>query len=292
MTRVHRADRASRQGAPIPAIWLVLGAIASMQLGAALGATLFDDVGPVGASFVRIALAALVLAALWRPRLRGRTRRELATAVLFGLVLASMNVSFYLALNRIPQGVTVTLEMTGPLVLTLALSRRALDAIWVALAAGGIALLSEGDWGSLDAVGVGFALAAAAFWAVYILIAARVGSAFPGMGGLTLAMLVGAVATAPFGIADAGSALLEPHVVAVGAGVALLSSALPYALELHALRSMAPRVFGVLMSLEPAAAAVAGFLVLGQRLSALQSLAIVLVVAASVGVASTARRAV
>ncbi|MFN8187302.1 MAG: EamA family transporter [Gaiellales bacterium] len=277
-------------GRSVPATWLVLGAVASMQFGAALGATLFDEIGPIGASFVRVALAAAVLGLVSRPTFRGRTRRELVTAVVFGLVLTGMNVCFYLALDRIPQGIAVTLEMTGPLVLALALSRRALDACWVAVAAAGIALLSGGDWGSLDSAGVAFALAAATLWALYILLAARVGRSFPGLGGLALGMAVGAVAVAPFGIVEAGSALLDGRVLAIGLAVALLSSVIPYSLELQALRSLAARVFGVLMSLEPAAAALAGFLVLDQRLSALQALAIVLVIVASAGIAITARR--
>ena len=272
------------------ATWLVLGAIGSIQFGAALGATLFDEVGALGASFVRIGIAAIVLSAIWRPKVRGHTVRELTTAVAFGLVLAGMNSCFYLALDRIPQGIAVTFEMIGPLVLALALSRRALDGVWVALAAAGIALLSGGGWNDLDPVGVAFALVAGTLWAVYILLATRVGRAFPGMGGLALAMVVGAIATLPFGVADAGTDLLDAHVLLIGAAVALLSSVIPYSLELQALRSMATRVFGVLMTLEPAAAALAGLVVLGQRLNSIELVAILLVIAASAGVTLTARR--
>ncbi len=272
------------------ATWLVLGAVGSIQFGAALGATLFDEVGALGASFVRIGIAAIVLAAIWRPKVRGHSPRELATAVAFGLVLGGMNSCFYLALDRIPQGIAVTFEMIGPLVLALVLSRRALDGVWIALAAAGVALLSGGDWSGLDPVGVAFALVAGTLWAVYILLATRVGRAFPGMGGLALAMVVAALATLPFGIADAGADLLDARVLLIGGAVALLSSVIPYSLELHALRSMATRVFGVLMTVEPAAAALAGLVVLGQRLSTIELVAILLVIAASAGVTLTARR--
>ena len=274
---------------PVPPVALVLAAIASVQFGAALAATLFEELGAVGASFVRIAVSAVVLLAVWRPRLGGHTRSEVALAVVFGLVLATMNTCFYLALDRIPLGIAVTFEFVGPLGVALAASRRALDLLWVALAGAGIVLLGAGDASDLDPLGVGLALTAGVLWGAYILLGVRVGRAFPGGRGLAVAMAVGAVAMAPAGVADAGPALGDPALWGIGAAVALLSSVLPYSFELEALRVMPIRVFGVLMSLEPGAGALAGFLVLGQTLSGLEGLAIALVVVASAGVALTAR---
>jgi inner membrane transporter RhtA len=276
---------------PVPPVVLVLAAIASVQFGAALAATLFDELGAVGASFVRIAVSAVVLLAIWRPRLRGHGAAAIALAVAFGLVLAAMNTCFYLALDRIPLGIAVTFEFVGPLGVALASSRRALDLAWVALAGAGIALLGSGDATDLDPVGIGLALTAGVLWGAYILLGVRVGRAFPGGRGLAAAMGVGALVMVAPGVADAGSALGDPALWGIGAAVALLSSVVPYSFELEALRTMPARVFGVLMSLEPAAGALAGFLVLGQTLSGLEGVAIGLVVVASAGVALTARAA-
>jgi inner membrane transporter RhtA len=201
-----------------------------------------------------------------------------------------MNAFFYASLDRIPLGIAVTLEFVGPLGVAVAGSRRALDLVWVALAAAGIALLSGfGEGGGLDTLGVVFALVAGGFWAAYIVLSERTGRVFPALSGLTLAMVVAAFLLLPLGVADAGSTLLEPEFLALGAAVALLSSAIPYSLELEALRRMPKRVFGVLMSLDPAMAALAGLVVLGQDLAARELVAIGLVVAASVGVSLETR---
>jgi len=270
----------------VPPIGLVLGAGISVQFGAALAKTLFDDLGPGGTVFLRVAFAALLLLLLWRPRVRDRSRRELALAAAFGVSLAGMNLSFYEALDRIPLGVTVTFEFVGPLGVAVAASRRPLDVLWVTLAAVGILLLSDfGEFGGLDTAGVALALLAGAFWAAYILLSARTGRVFPGGTGLALAMAVASLVLVPVGVADAGDALLRPDLLALGAAVAVLSSAIPYSFELEALRGLAAGVFGVLMSLEPAMAALAGFVVLGQDLGARELVAIVLVVAASAGAA-------
>ena len=264
----------------------MLGAGISVQFGAALAKTLFDDLGPGGTVFLRVAFAALLLLLLWRPRVRDRSRRELALAAAFGVSLAGMNLSFYEALDRIPLGVTVTFEFVGPLGVAVAASRRPLDVLWVTLAAVGILLLSDfGEFGGLDTAGVALALLAGAFWAAYILLSARTGRVFPGGTGLALAMAVASLVLVPVGVADAGDALLRPDLLALGAAVAVLSSAIPYSFELEALRGLAAGVFGVLMSLEPAMAALAGFVVLGQDLGARELVAIVLVVAASAGAA-------
>ncbi len=208
----------------------------------------------------------------------------------FGISLAGMNFSFYEALDRIPLGVAVTLEFVGPLGVAVVGSRRALDLLWVVLAAAGILLLADLSGGGTDAAGVGLALLAGAFWAGYILLSARVGRVFPGGSGLALAMLVASATLIPVGIADGGADLLTAEVLAVGMAVAVLSSVIPYSLELEALRLLPERVFGVLMSLDPAMAALAGFVVLGEVLGARELVAIGLVVAASAGAARTAER--
>ena len=268
---------------------LVLGAISSVQFGAALAKTLFDEIGAGGTVFVRVLFAALVLALIWRPRVAGLGRREGLLAVLFGLTLAGMNLAFYSALDRIPLGITVTLEFVGPLGVAVVGSRGALDLLWVGLAAAGILLLSDFGTTDLDGLGVALALFAGCLWAAYILLSARVGQVFPGGSGLALAMVVAAVLLCPVGVADAGADLFVPWILAAGAAVAILSSVIPYSLELEALRRIPPGVFGVLMSLEPAVAALAGFVVLGEELVPRELVAILLVVAASAGAASGAK---
>jgi inner membrane transporter RhtA len=267
----------------VPPTGLVLVAIASTQLGAALAKSLFDQLGPTGTVLLRVVFAAVALTLIWRPGLRRWSRRELALAAAFGVALAGMNLSFYAALDRIPLGVAVTLEFSGPLGVALLGSRRALDVLWALLAAAGIVLLADPTGGTTDALGVAFALVAGACWAAYILLSQRAGRAFPGGTGLALAMSIGVVLLLPVGVSDGGAALLDPSALAIGASVALLSSAIPYSLELEALRRLPARVFGVLMSLEPAVAALVGFAVLGELLGAREVAAIVLVVTASVG---------
>ena len=272
----------------MPAPGLVLGAIVSTQLGAALAKGLFDDLGPGGTTFLRVAIAALLLALVARPSVAGRARADLGTAALFGVALAGMNLCFYAAIDRIPLGIAVTIEFLGPLGVAVAMSRRRLDLAWVALAATGVALFADrGEGDALDPVGVVLVLGAAAFWAAYILLSARTGRAFPGGSGLTLAMVVGGALLVPIGVADGGAALLEPELLAAGAAVALLASALPYALELEALRRLPEGLFGILLSVEPAVAALMGLVVLGQDLGARDVVAIALVVAASAGASLT-----
>ena len=267
-----------------PAPLLVLGSVVSTQIGAALAKTLFATVGTAGAVFIRVGLAALMLLALSRPKLRGLSARHVALVVLFGLVLGGMNWSFYAALSRVPLGIAVTVEFIGPLGVAVAHSRRPRDLLWVALAAAGIALLSPIGAGGPDPIGVALALLAGACWATYILVGARVGRAFSDSRGLALAMLVAALALAPGGAAGASRALGAPVLILTGIVVALTSSALPYSLEMEALRRMPARVFGVLMSLEPAVAALAGFLMLHEHLGPRALAALVLISAASAGV--------
>lgn len=272
----------SQRTAP-EAVALTLAAIGSLQFGAALGVTLFDEASAPGAALVRLALAALVLVVVVRPTVRGRSGSDLRTVALFGLCLGTMNLCIYLALDRIPLGAAVTIEFLGPLGVAAALSRRRLDLVWVALAGLGVVLLTDPFGDPLDLLGVLFALLAGAAWATYILTAQRAGQVWPGAQGLAVAMAIGVLVPLVPGVLAGGSALLDPGVLAIGLAVALLSSVLPYAAELEALRRMPARVFGVLMAIEPAVAALAGVAVLGQSLGALGWVAIGLVVVASVG---------
>ncbi|MGH3085698.1 MAG: EamA family transporter, partial [Rubrobacteraceae bacterium] len=253
----------------VPPTGLVVLGVGCFQLGAALAKGLFEAAGPGGTVFLRVGFAAVILLLMWRPVFRGYSLREYGVATVFGLALAAMNLCFYLSLDRIPLGVAVTLEFTGPLAVAIAGSRKLLDLLWVVLAAGGILLLAPiGAFGGLDLdpVGVALALVAGCFWASYIILSAKTGSIFPGGAGLALAMCIGAVALVPVGVSQGGMSLLDPKVLVIGAGVALLSSAIPYSLEMEALRKLPTRVFGVLMSLEPAVAALVGFLVLRETL--------------------------
>jgi inner membrane transporter RhtA len=268
------------------AVGLVLAAAGSLQVGAAFAVTLFDDLGPAGAAFLRLALAAVILWAIWRPRLTG----DLRLAGAFGVALGLMNWSIYEAMDRILLGVAVTIEFAGPLLVAVIGSRRPLDGVWIALAAAGILLLADPGGGSTDAVGVAFALAAAACWMAYIYLSQRTGQAFPGGSGLAIAMAVGALVVLPAGLIQAEGALLEPDLLGSALVVALASSVLPYSLELEALRRLPAAVFGVLMSLEPAVAALAGFVVLEQDLGARELVAIAMVVVASAGAASLSHR--
>jgi inner membrane transporter RhtA len=270
---------------------LVLGGIGSVQFGAALADKLFADAGPGGVVLLRLLLSALILLAIARPSLRGRTRADIGAAMAFGLVLGAMNWSFYEALNRLPLGVAVTIEFTGPLVVAVAGSRRLLDVVWVLLAGGGVILLaSRGSHQGIHPLGVVLALVAAMCWALYILLSQRVGATFARLDGLAIALAVGTLVVTPAGVVQGGDALLRPHVLLGGLGVALLSSLIPYSLELTALRRLSAYAFGLLMSLEPAVAALAGVIVLGQSLTAVLSIALGMVVAASLGNTLTARR--
>jgi inner membrane transporter RhtA len=270
----------------VPPTSLVVLSIFSVQLGAAIAKGLFDQLGPAGTVFLRVGFAALVLLLLWRPPTMGYGRGDYLVAVSFGLTLVAMNFSLYQALDRIPLGVAVTLEFAGPLGVAVAGSRRMLDLLWVVLAAAGIVLLAPlnvlGET-ELDPTGVALALLAGCFWAAYILLSARTGSIFPGGTGLVIALCVGTVALVPVGIASGGAALLDPKLLLAGFAVAMLSSAVPYSLELEALRKLPARVFGVLMSLEPAVAALVGFVVLDERLGIRALAAVLLVTVAAIG---------
>jgi inner membrane transporter RhtA len=275
-----------RSAPRVPAPALVLLGIGSVQIGSALARRLFERIGPEGTVALRTLFAAAVVLAIARPRIQRLTRAQLAVVVAFGVSLAAMNFLFYEALARIPLGVAVSLEFVGPLGVAVAGSRRRLDFAWVVAAAAGVLLLAHPGGGSLALGGTLLALGAGAFWAAYIVLSARTGAAVPGAGGLAVALAIAAALLLPVGIAHAGSQLLGVHALALGAVVAMLSSAIPYSLELEALRHLPARVFGVLLSLEPAVAALAGFAILDQVLSARELTGIALVVVASAGAAT------
>ncbi|KRD17528.1 MULTISPECIES: DMT family transporter [unclassified Streptomyces] len=272
-------------------VGLVLAGGISVQFGGALAVTLMPRAGALGVVALRLLVAAVVLLVVCRPRLRGHSRADWGTVVVFGVTMAAMNGLFYQALDRIPLGPAVTLEVLGPLALSVVASRRALNLVWAALALVGVFLLSGGGggagFGALDPAGVAFALGAGAMWAAYIVFSARTGRRFPQADGLALAMAVGALLFLPLGLVESGAKLADPVTLGLGAAVALLSSVLPYTLELLALRRLPASTFAILMSLEPAIAATAGFLILDQALTTVQAAAIALVVAASMGAVRT-----
>ncbi len=290
MSRGGRSEpttRARRSLSAFPPTTLVLLGIVSVQVGSAMAKHLFSEVGSLGAVALRLFFAAAVLMLLWRPSLR-LDRRTWTVVLAYGVTLGLMNLCFYLALARIPLGIAVTIEFLGPLAVALAGSRRWLDAFWALLAAAGVVLLMKGG-GSVNLVGFLFALAAGTFWGLYILVSAALGRHTTHGNGLALGMAVAALVAVPFGVAEVGAALIEPRLLAMGLGVALLSSVIPYSLELEALRRMPPRVFGVLMGLEPAVAALIGLVLLQESLHWTQWIAVLCVVVASAGATRGAR---
>ena len=277
-----------RQGR-VYAAGLVLGAATSIPIGAAIASTLFDEVGPAGIVFLRLLFAAAVLLALWRSPFRGHSAAAWRLIITFGVVVAGMNLAFYLAIDRIPLGIVTALAFTGPLAIAVWSSRKAGDIVWVVLAAAGVVLLSPGVGQSVETLGLVFALIGGAFWAAYVLTSEKVGQAFEGGHGLALAMMIGAVVMLAPGVAAGGTALLRPEVLAVGIVVALLSTALPYSLELEALRRVPSGTYGVLLSLQPATAVVVGFIGLNQDLTPTELAAVGLIVVASAGALKNTR---
>lgn len=277
---------------PVPPVVLVLLAVVSVQFGGALAATLLPVVGVLGSVALRLTLAAVVLWVFVRPRVRGRSRQDWLVVALFATALTSMNIAFYGSLTRLPIGVAVTIEFLGPLTLAAATSRRGRDLAAVAAALVGVFLISEAlttPWAELDLTGIALAALAGACWAAYIVLSRRTGARFAGLDGIAICLALGAVVTLPMGLLTAGAALWQPDALLRGLGIALLSSAIPYSLELLALRHLTSGTFGVLLSLEPAAAALAGLVVLGQVLLPLQLVGMTLVVVASILVLGRAR---
>ncbi|WP_019903993.1 DMT family transporter [Methylobacterium sp. 77] len=275
--------------APVAAL---VGSILSLVIGTSFAKQLFPVIGAEGTSAYRVTLAALLLLAVWRPWRRPLGRRDAGVVLLYGLVLGCMNLLFYLALRTIPLGLAIAIEFVGPLTVAVASSRRAIDLVWVALAILGLGLLLPLDRASagLDPTGVACALGAALCWALYILVGQKAGH-LPGGQAVALGMSVAALVILPFGIAGAGMALLSPSIVVAGLAVAILSSAIPYSLEMVALRGLPRHTFGILLSLEPVCGALAGFLILGERLTPLQGGAIACIMAASIGSTIGAYRA-
>ncbi|HEX7304289.1 EamA family transporter [Lentzea sp.] len=261
-------------------VLLVLGSVVSLQFGAAFANQLFGQVGAPGATALRLGIAALLLAVVVRPKFRQET-------VVLGMTMAGMNGTFYLALDRIPLGVAVTIEFLGPLGLAAVLSRRKRDFVWVGLALAGVVVLGVREYtgAELDLVGVALALIAAVFWACYILAGRELATAGLGTGGLAGASLISAALTLPYGLSTAGTALFEPKVLLLGTLVALLASAIPYTLEIRALKTLQPSTFGVVLALEPAAAALAGAVLLDQHLGVVSLCGMALVITAGVGAA-------
>ncbi|WP_221334468.1 MULTISPECIES: EamA family transporter [Streptomyces] len=282
------APAAGRRGiGSLGPVGLVLAGGVSVQFGGALAVTLMPRAGALGVVTLRLLAAAIVLLLFCRPRLRGHSRTDWGTVIVFGIAMGAMNGLFYAAVARIPLGPAVTLEVLGPLALSVLASRRAINAVWAGLALAGVFLLGGGGFGNLDPTGAALALGAGAMWAAYIVFSARTGRRFPQADGLALAMAVAALLFLPIGIAEAGTRLLDPTTIALGSAVALLSSVLPYTLELLALRRLPASTFAILMSLEPALAATAGFLILDQALTLTEAAAIALVIAASIGAVRT-----
>lgn len=270
------------------AVGLVLVGIVSVQVGAAFAKGLFDEVSPTTIVWLRLVTSTLVLLLWARPRLRGRTRDDWLTVVGFGLSLGTMNWAIYQSFALIPIGIAVTIEFVGPLTLALVGSRRPRDLVWVGLAAAGVVLLGA-EPADLDPVGVAWALLAGAAWAAYILLSARTGARWSGIDGLAVASLVATLPLTPYVLLAHGGQLVDVRILLIGLAVGLLSSVVPYTCELTALRTLSPSVFGILMSLEPAAAALAALVVLGELLTALQVAALACVVAAVAGATATSR---
>jgi inner membrane transporter RhtA len=286
----REAGRVRRAAGAIPPTGLVFASILSLQVGSAIAKSLFPALGPGGTVVLRIGFAALLLLAVERPRLRGYTRGDYVAVALFGLVVAAMNTSFYNAIARIPLGIAVTVEFVGPLAVAVFGSRRPLDLAWAALAAAGILLLAPTPGTSIDPLGLAFALLGGACWAGYILLNVRVGRAFSGGSGLALAMAVAAVAIVPVGVGARQALAANPGLLAGGLGVALLSTTIPYSLEHAALKRLSARAFGVLVSVEPAVAALVGAVLLGEALGLRGLLALASVSVATAGSALTPRR--
>jgi len=274
----------------VPAPLLVLTAIVSVQVGSSLAKQLFDDLGATGTTLLRLGLAAVLLLLVLRPKVRSWSRASWTASLLLGGAMAGMNLTFYLSLQTVPLGVAVTVEFLGPLLLALVQTRRAVDLLWAGLAAGGVALLGLDTSGDLPVSGLLLAFVAGLFWAAYIVTSARVGQVLPGTDGLAIALAFAALLVLPFGISGASAVLDRPSLLVAALGVALLSSVISYGLELAALRRIPTQVFGILMSLEPAAAAVAGLLVLGEELGGREVLALLLVSLASGGITLARRK--
>jgi inner membrane transporter RhtA len=283
IVRANAAAAYRGRGETVSGVGLILASGLSVQFGAAVATGLFGRAGVTGTVMMRLGIAALLLFAVCRPRIRGYGRSDWAVVAMFGAVLATMNTLFYEAIDRIPLGPAVTLEVLGPLVLSVVAARRAASWLWALLALAGVALLGWRGHDQLTLAGSAFACGAAVMWAAYIVLSARTGTRFPKVDGVAFAMAFAGLLTLPLGLALAGPGLYTAHALGLGAVVAVLSSAAPYSLDLLALRRLPKSTYAVLMSLGPAIATLAGWTALGQHLSAGEAVAIGLVVVASAG---------
>ncbi|TQF13294.1 EamA family transporter [Myxococcus llanfairpwllgwyngyllgogerychwyrndrobwllllantysiliogogogochensis] len=274
------------------AVLLLLVAMSCIQVGASLAKRLIPVVGAQGTTALRLVFASLILLAIWRPWRKRLTRAELRSVLVYGASLGVMNLTFYLALERIPLGIAVAIEFTGPLAVALLSTRKAVDFIWALLAVAGVVMILPlaGTGKALDWVGVGWALVAGTCWALYIVFGQKAGASVHGGTAASLGMLTAALLVVPFGVAQAGTSLLDVSLLPAVLGIAVLSSALPYSLEMMALKELPTRTFGILMSLEPALGALAGLLFLDERLSWVQALAVGFIVLASVGSALSSKQ--
>jgi inner membrane transporter RhtA len=289
MAAYAKPRQSLRRTPRLPVHSLVLGSISSVQVGAAWATTIFHQVGASGACLLRLASASVIMVAFGRPNLRVFSRRQWLAACALGLVLAAMNLTFYHAISKIPLGTAVTIEFIGPLLVALAGSRRVRDLVWAVLAAGGIVALCNGFASGTSTTGLILAAVTGVCWAAYILLQAQLGRAFSDSSGLAVAMCLAALVVLPLGVGSGAGNLVVPGTLGVGVAVGMLSSAIPYSLELKALRRLSTATFGVLMSLEPAVAALAGAVVIGQTISLRDGLGIGLVCIASLGASLTSR---
>ena len=279
----------SRWAQAVPLL-AVLGSVVALGIGTSFAKQLFPQVGSLGTTALRVGFSALLLLLIWRPWRWTTTRADARSLVRYGIALGCMNLMFYQSLRTIPFGVAVAIEFSGPLAVAFFTSRRGIDYLWIAFAIAGLGLLLPlgHDVASLNPEGVLFALGAAVCWAAYILFGKKVGHLHAGHS-VALGLSMAAITVVPFGVWHAGSALLQPHILLIGLGVAAVSSAIPISLEMVALKRLTPAAFGVMASMEPAVAALMGVLVLDEHLTALQWLAIALVMCAAAGSAATAK---
>lgn len=273
---------------PIPAVLL---SILSVQCGAAIAKGLFPGIGPIATASLRIGLSAIILLIAFRPNISKLSHKQWKYVTLYGLCLGAMNMVFYMAIARIPIGLGVTLEFIGPLVVAIFGSKKLVDFVWVALAATGIVLITPLTNNGLDPIGILLALLAAAFWGAYIVLGGRISKIMSGGQAVSIGMVFASLLIIPFVFLDGGLARLNPHLLTLGLALALLSSAIPFTLEIRALKQLPARTFSILMSLEPAVASITAFVFLQERLSLKECLSVAFVVIASAGSSLTARRA-
>ncbi|MCX2431900.1 EamA family transporter [Pedobacter sp. GR22-10] len=274
----------------IPPIPAVITSIISVQCGAAIAKGLFPEIGAAATASLRIGLSAVILFITFRPNLFKLNAKQWQYVFLYGSTLGLMNMIFYLAIERIPVGLGVTLEFVGPLILAISTSKKAIDFIWVSLSIIGIALIAPWHSNGLNIGGILLALLAGAFWAAYIVLGGKISKIMKGGEAVSAGMLIATIVILPFGIFSGGFSVLTPRLLGLGAALALLSSAIPFTLEMSALKKLPAKTFSILMSLEPAVASLAAFVFLQEYLSFTECVAVACVVIASAGSSFTARR--